>query len=166
MPADTDVLMVLDPESLDAKARFAIDQFLMRGGAVVLATSPYKVGLTGTLSVSPQRSGLAGLARGLRGDDRQTVWCSIPQNASLPVPVERKVGGLSLREIHMMPYPHFPDIRAEGLSRQSPVTATLNQLTLNWASPITLADKMPVGLQAVTAGDKLAAKLDLDRART
>ena len=61
-----------------------------------------------------------------------------PQNASLPIPVPRRVGPVSVNEIVMMPYPHFPDIRREGLNAEHPVTAGLNQLTFNWASPIIL----------------------------
>jgi ABC-2 type transport system permease protein len=38
----------------------------------------------------------------------------------------------------MLPYPHFPDLRKEGLSKDSPITASLGQLTLNWASPVTV----------------------------
>jgi ABC-2 type transport system permease protein len=148
VPADTDVLMVMDPKSLGENGRFAIDQFLMRGGTVVLATSPYAISERGTLRVTPQKSGLAGWLEsyGVTIGDKLVLD---PQNASLPVPVERQVGGFSMREIHMMPYPHFPDIRAAGLSRTSPVTATLNQLTLDWASPISLAAKLPKGLTAV-----------------
>lgn len=59
-----------------------------------------------------------------------------PHNAALPVPVERRLGGITLREIRMLPYPHFPDVRKEGLGQNSPITASLGQLTLNWASPV------------------------------
>lgn len=61
-----------------------------------------------------------------------------PQNAALPIPVERQLGGITVREIHLLPYPHFPDLRKEGLSQNSPITASLGQLTLNWASPVTV----------------------------
>ena len=36
----------------------------------------------------------------------------------------------------MVPYPHFPDIRGADLNPEHPITSSLNQLTLNWASPI------------------------------
>lgn len=61
-----------------------------------------------------------------------------PHNAALPVPVERQLGGITVREIRMLPYPHFPDLRNEELSQDSPITASLVQLTLNWASPVTV----------------------------
>ena len=148
VPADTDVLMVLDPVNLDEKARFAIDQFLMRGGTVVLATSPYGVNLGGTLNLTPQQSGLKDWLAGYGVKIGDSIVLD-PQNAALPVPVERNIGGITLREVQQMPYPQFPDIRAAGLSQDSPVTATLDQLTMNWASPIALAAKLPDGLQAV-----------------
>ena len=39
VPASTSILMVIEPEGLTNKQLFAIDQFLMRGGSVVLALS-------------------------------------------------------------------------------------------------------------------------------
>jgi ABC-2 type transport system permease protein len=50
--------------------------------------------------------------------------------------VERTIGGLPIREIRMLPYPHFPDLRGASLDGAHPITASLEQLTLNWASPI------------------------------
>jgi ABC-2 type transport system permease protein len=61
-----------------------------------------------------------------------------PQNAALPVPVRRQLGPIAVNEIKMMPYPHFPDLRGAGLNGTSPMTASLGQLTLNWASPIVI----------------------------
>ena len=140
VPETADLLMVLAPDDMNDTQRFAIDQFLMRGGGVVLTTSPYNVEITNTLSATRQDSGLKdwlahfgiGIADGMVLD---------PRNASLPIPVEREVGGLRLRQISMVPYPHFPDLRGEELDRTSPVTANLDQLTLNWASPVTIDAK-------------------------
>ena len=65
-----------------------------------------------------------------------------PQNAALPVPTQRYIGGLALPEIRMLPYPHFPDLRGDNLNPDNPITASLGQLTLEWASPIQVdADK-------------------------
>ena len=41
-----------------------------------------------------------------------------------------------MRTIEMAPYPHFPDIRGDDLNLDHPITGSLNQITLNWASPI------------------------------
>ena len=141
VPEDADLLLVLAPEALDEKQLFAIDQFLMQGGSLVLATSPFDADVGETLTASKNPSGLEDWLRhqGLAVEDRMVLD---PQNAALPVPVQRNLGGIAIHEIRMLPYPHFPDIRGEGLNADNPITAALGQVTLNWASPITLdADK-------------------------
>ncbi len=134
-PADADLLMVMSPKQLDEKQLFAIDQFLMQGGTVVLATAPFDVNVGQYLSANEQDSGLtAWLAHmGLTIEKKMVLD---PQNAALPVPVKRYIGPIAVREIRMLPYPHFPDLRQAGLNEQNPITASLQQLTVNWASPI------------------------------
>lgn len=137
VPPEADLLLALAPRALDDKQRFAIDQFLMQGGSVVLVTSPFDVQVSNTLTASKQDSGLKDwLAH--HGITIEESMVLDPRNAALPVPVERYVGGLTFREYRMLPYPHFPDLRGAGLDADNPITATLGQLTLNWASPITV----------------------------
>src|SRR3546814_10400374 len=58
------------------------------------------------------------------------------QSAALPVPVEREVGGVRVRELRMLDYPYFVDARGEGLADGSAPPAGLHELTMSWASPI------------------------------
>ncbi len=137
VPGDADLLLVLAPRDLDDKQRFAIDQFLMRGGSVVLTTSPFDVQLTNTLTATREKSGLEDwLAH--YGLNVGASMVLDPRNAALPVPEQRSIGGIPVREIHMLPYPQFPDLRGASLDRSNPITASLGQLTLNWASPISV----------------------------
>ncbi|MEZ5535596.1 MAG: Gldg family protein [Thiolinea sp.] len=137
VPADTDLLILLAPKQLTEKQLFAVDQFLMQGGSVVIASSPFDITVTNTLAAEKSDSGLTEWLEhnGLKLADSMVLD---PQNAALPVPVPRQVGGLTLNEIQMMPYPHFPDVRRDGLNQQNPMTATLGQLTMNWASPLSV----------------------------
>ncbi|GAB6042959.1 Gldg family protein [Endothiovibrio diazotrophicus] len=137
VPEEADLLLLLAPRELDDRQRFAVDQFLMRGGSVVLATSPFDVQVGNSLKASKEKSGLGDWLAGY-GIDVGDAMVLDPQNAALPVPVERNIGGLSLREIRMLPYPHFPDLRDEELNPDNPITAALGQLTLNWVSPISV----------------------------
>jgi len=137
VPEDADLLLVLAPDNLDEHQRFAIDQFLMRGGSVIVTTSPFDVTVANSFNARKHKSGLEDWLQHLGIDIDETMVLD-PQNAALPIPVERYVGGLALQEIRMLPYPHFPDIRGDGLNGDNPVTATLRQLTLNWASPVTI----------------------------
>lgn len=101
----------------------------------MIASSAFDVSITNALDAKKHTSGLeAWLAHnGLTLENNMVLD---PQNASLPVPVRRQLGSLSLNEIKMMPYPHFPDLRGDGLNTDNPTTSGLGQLTLNWASPV------------------------------
>ena len=61
-----------------------------------------------------------------------------PQNAMLPVPINRDVGGFTVQEIRMVEYPYFVDIRADGMEQGGDITASIPQVMMNWASPIAL----------------------------
>lgn len=137
VPADADLLLVMAPRKLTDKACFAIDQFLMRGGSVVLATSPFDVDIGQSLTAHRVDSGLGDWL----AHDGVTIGASMvldTRDAALPVPVESDLGGIPVREVRMLPYPQFPDLRGASLDAKSPITANLGQLTMNWASPITI----------------------------
>jgi ABC-2 type transport system permease protein len=127
---DADLLLLLAPDKLDEKSLFAVDQFLMQGGTVVIASSPYSANYTGRgLSVQPHDSGLeAWLSHNGLEIGKQLVLD--PQNAAFPLPVTRNVGGFQLQELRMLDYPYFVD--------DNPIVADLPQVTFAWASPITV----------------------------
>lgn len=135
VPESAEMLIVLAPENLGPKAVFAIDQFLMQGGTVLMATAGFNANLQSELSASPSKSGLEDWLQHMGFSIPQKLVLD-PQNAALPIPVPRRVGSVTLNELVMMPYPHFPDVHKTGLNAEHPVTASLAQLTFNWASPI------------------------------
>ena len=142
---DIDVLMVLGGQQFDDKQRFAIDQFLMRGGSVVLCAGAYgmnaNAGPSGAnLSVTKQLGNVNELIThwGIEVEDKLVLD---PQNEAFPVPVERNIMGLSVREIRMLDYPFWVDVRPDGLSEESPIVAGIPAVTLQWVSPLKLTDK-------------------------
>jgi ABC-2 type transport system permease protein len=134
--SEADLLMVVAPENLDQKQLFAIDQFLMRGGTVVLATSPFMSrSAAGNLLMMPRNSGLQEwLAH--HGISIQEQLVLDPRNSAFPVPVTRQVGGFSFQEVAMVDYPYFVDAREDGLNSEHPITSGVPQATMSWASPI------------------------------
>ena len=136
VPASASILLVMEPEALSQKQLFAIDQFLMRGGSVVLATSPYGVRIAGqSLLATPKTTGLADwLAH--HGVSQPQEFVMDPQNAQFPVPVTRRAGGFSFQEMRMLDYPYFVDVREGGLNQDNGITADLPQVTIPWASPV------------------------------
>ncbi|HSN34201.1 MAG TPA: Gldg family protein [Ideonella sp.] len=136
VPADADLLMLLDPEGLDPKQLFAIDQFLMQGGTVIVATAPTGVAFGQAIVARPVTSGLESWLAGY-GLTMSKRLVLDPHSGALPIPVERPVGGgLTVREIQLAPYPYIVDVRGGGLAQNSPVTAGLGQIDVPWAAPI------------------------------
>jgi len=137
---EADILMLVSPKSLDEKQLFAVDQFLMKGGTVIAATSPYSVSFTGgSLSMSPVDSGLSDWLsyQGLTIENSLVMDAS---NASFPIPVTRNVGGFQLQEMRMLDYPYFVDVR-QGLNQDNLITSELPQLTMAWSSPIRIKEE-------------------------
>ena len=118
--AEADILLVVAPDSLDDKGLFAIDQFLMRGGSLVLVTSPYATRASGnnmTLEKADQRpGGMAGPSRH-RNERRPGAG---PAELGLPLPITRQVGAFRFQEITMVDYPFFPDLRPPALNPGPP----------------------------------------------
>ena len=143
-PPSADVLMVLDPADFDAKQVFAIDQFLMRGGTVVVAAGAYRATLAAqSLYASPVQSGLDDwLAH--HGVTVDESFVMDPQNAAFPVPVVREVAGFRFQDVQMRDYPYFIDVRGGGLNEDVPFVSELPQLTVAWASPIDVDEEANV----------------------
>ncbi|MGF1547146.1 MAG: Gldg family protein [Thiotrichales bacterium] len=137
VPGDVDLLLLVAPEQLDTRAVFAVDQFLMQGGTVVLATSPYGIQTQGSVSAKEYDSGLQDWLthHGITIEDQLVLD---PRNAQFPVPTQRNLGGFVVQEIQLVEYPYFVDIRADGMAQGNAPSAGIAQVTLNWASPITL----------------------------
>jgi ABC-2 type transport system permease protein len=145
VPQSAEVLVVVAPEQLSDKQVFAIDQFLMQGGTVVLATSPFAASLTqNSLSMTRRTSGLEEwLAH--NGVKLEESLVMDPQNAAFPIPVSRQASGFTFQEIHMLDYPYFVDVRGEGLESGDEITTGLPQVTVAWPSPIAVDGKKNEG---------------------
>jgi ABC-2 type transport system permease protein len=138
VPTDVDVLVVVAPQNMSDKERYAIDQYLMRGGSVVVSAGNYAIApdqFSGSLGIQPIENGLRDMLAGYGIDVQQSLVMD-PQNEPFPVQVNRNLGGLQVQEIQAMNYPFFVDVRPDGMDRQSPILANLPAVTLNWASPV------------------------------
>lgn len=133
---EADILAVVAPQKLDERSIFAIDQFLMRGGTVVLATSPFTAQLEGdTLRLQDRDSGMQKwLAHNGLVIEKTLVLDK--QNASFYAPISRESGDHKFRDVQMIDYPYFIDLRQPGLATDHAVTSNLPQMTMAWASPI------------------------------
>lgn len=140
VPSEVDVLVLVGPRQMTDRDRFAIDQYLMRGGAVTAAVSPYALTpdqMSGGLALRPIEGGIGDLL----AEYGITVESSLvmdPQNQPFPVVVNGQGGQSQAQRIQAIDYPFFVDIRSDGMAMESPLVSNLPAVTLNWASPVTV----------------------------
>ncbi len=135
VPAQTDLLLLLAPRELDDRQLLAVDQFLMQGGTVVAAASPFKLGLRGRLSAEARPTGLEDWLAD-KGLELPQRFVLDPRNSAFPVPIQRNIGGFIIQEAQLVDYPFFVDIRRDGMDRSSGLLSGIEQLTMSWASPL------------------------------
>jgi ABC-2 type transport system permease protein len=138
VPGEIDVLVVIAPQNLGERELFSIDQYLMRGGAVVLAT--------GSFMLSPQQFGGGIMMQATEGGVQELLasygvevddaFVLDPRNEPFPQQRQRQVGNMSVVELEQVNYPFFVDVRPDGMSQESPIVANLPAVTMHWASPI------------------------------
>lgn len=140
---EVDVLLLVAPQQLNDLERFAVDQYLMQGGSVVVLSGSYQLDLppgAQTLNLKPVQGGLNDLLA-TYGVAIDPTLVMDRQNEPFPVPVNRDIGGVTVQEIKHIAYPFFVDVRASGMNPKSPIVANLPAVTLNWPSPLLLAPK-------------------------
>lgn len=138
--ADIDVLLLIAPHDLSDVERYAVDQFLMRGGSLIVAGGNQQIGisnLTGDLTLEPTLDGVQDLLTHY-GVTVQDGVVMDTQNEPFPVPVVRDLGGVQVREYQSINYPFFVDVRPATMDSGNPMLAGLTTLTLNWASPLAI----------------------------
>ncbi len=149
VPGDVDVLVVIAPQGMSDKERFAIDQYLMRGGAVVVAAGNYVLSqqqFPGGLTMDPVTDGLQEMLQSY-GITVENSMVLDPQNEPFPVQVARQVGNMQVVEIQQASYPYFVDVRPNSMDKQSPIVANLPAVTMQWVSPLTLDQEKMQGRQ-------------------
>lgn len=139
VPPDVDTLVVIAPQNISDKERYAIDQYLMRGGSVIVGAGNYSIAQSpaGGLALEPLQNGLNEMLASYGVQISPTLVLD-PQNEPFPVQVARNVGGMTVQEIQAINFPFFPDIRSNAMDRSQPIVSQLPAVTMNFASPVTL----------------------------
>jgi len=151
VPADVDVLLLIAPQGLTDKGRYAVDQYLMRGGALVVAGGNYQLSplqLSGSLTIEAVQDGLKDVldSYGVKVGDALVMD---PRNEPFPVQVQRQVGAMNVVEIQQVNYPFFVDVRQDSMTTANPIVSNLSAVTLQWASPVELDPDKNKDRQAV-----------------
>jgi ABC-2 type transport system permease protein len=146
VPYDVDLLLVLKPRELGDRESYNLDQYLMRGGRVVLCSGRFDVQLDRSgLSVLPMATGLEDwLAH--NGITVEPTMVLDDRNQALPIPEVRQTAIGQIQTWVMAPYPYLVHVQDEGFVNGD-VAATLEAVGIYWGSPITVDEEATGGLE-------------------
>ncbi len=146
--SEVDVLLVLKPKNLGETEIYNLDQYLMRGGRVIVCAGNYDVNFgAGGLSLAPVESGLEEwLAH--HGVTIEPTLVLDDRNQPLPIPEVRSTPFGSMRTWRLAPYPYLVQVREEGF-RNSEITASLDSVGVYWGSPLRIDEEAARGLQVL-----------------
>lgn len=151
VPDDVETLVLAGPASLDPKSVENVDQFVMRGGALVVFAGRYRLTPAAGLAVEKVTTGLEPMFQkwGITvGDD----MVMDTKSDVFPVPENRDLGnGLIVREMRQAPYPFFVRIAGDQVSSSSAITSGLTGSVMHWASPVKADAKVGDDEHKVTA---------------
>ncbi len=142
VPDEVETLILAGPSNLSSKAADNVDQFVMRGGALVVLDGRYRLAMSQGLGVEKVTTGLEALFTkwGIKVGDDMVLD---KKNDAFPIPENRDVGnGMMVRELHQLPYPYFVKMQGGQLDGDSVITSGLAGAVLHWGSPITADAKV------------------------
>ena len=147
LPAELDVLLLINTPILKRKMLYAIDQFVMKGGALIVMLDPFVRFDKASSLITPEPSKAINdisdllLAYGVRYKGKYVVGDAA---AGAPVTDQRQV---------TMSYPYWMRLRAGSLSTSHDVTASLNEVFFIEPGELSL-DKKDSVLPLVTTTEK------------
>lgn len=162
IPADIDVLMLVQPMFLTADAAYAIDQYVLGGGRVLAFVDPNSetnpMGAQGMpLPMSPEVGKLLA-AWGVKIDDTKVI--GDPRLA-------RRVqfGGRGGRGGTVSDYLAWLQIGKENINEKDPLAASIEKLHMASAGAITKIDGATTVIQPIVETSHKAGLIDVDKVR-
>jgi ABC-2 type transport system permease protein len=153
--ADVDLLVVLKPKNLSDQAVFALDQYLMRGGRVILCAGAYETQFSQQgIQVLPLQTGLEDWLKHL-GVEMPRELVLDEQNRPLPIPERRMTPLGTLLTWRMAPYPYLVEVAGDGLVSRE-MLAGLDAVGVYWGSPVkvSLPEGSPLQMRTVLQSSK------------
>jgi len=135
---DLAVLVVVSPRNLTEAQLFEIDQYVMRGGKLLV--------LADSFDRSERSGGIEGIAA------QPTNFADLLRHYGLelqPSVILDRSFGLAPMGRALMPYPYWIFVRKQGFNPRHRAVANLAGLTLPWTQPLSEATTKPAGVQFV-----------------
>ncbi|MGH6945229.1 MAG: GldG family protein, partial [Geminicoccaceae bacterium] len=160
---DVDVLMLAQPQKLDAASLYGIDQFVMRGGRVVAFVDPFAEALQARQPgmPPPQGSAIKTLEPLLKAWGVQIADDKVIGDRSAAQRVTAYVRGRQA-VIDYLPWLSFG---ADNLAQNDVVVGELQRLNLHSAGAITARDGATTKIEPLLVSSPLAMEIDTDKNR-
>ena len=128
VPPEVNLLIIAGPNRVPERVQYQIDQYIMRGGRVIVLIDPIRLPEDGTLQGVPVESGLEALLAhyGVRVQKSMVVDRALCAQASF--------SGGYIR--YTIPYPYWPKAVPDLLNRKDPITNRLESIVLPWVAPL------------------------------
>ncbi|MEZ4752802.1 MAG: Gldg family protein [Bdellovibrionota bacterium] len=135
---EADILLLVSPENLNENQVFAVDQFLMKGGTVVINTSPFSISRSQNAIIA--KNSTSGLEKWLKhnGIEIENSMVLDEQSGGYPIQVQKGI----IQELHLIQYPYFIDIRDSGMPTENAPTKGIPQLSMSWSSPLKISNNL------------------------
>ncbi len=154
VPREVDVLLVVHPKEMTARTRFAIDQYLLAGGAAMIFVDPYA-----------EAEGMEGQMVGQTIDgsnlaDMFAAWGLIYD--PLHVVGDRLTARKVLAQDQNRPVEYLPwlELRGPNISRTSPITSGIDTVAVASAGHIRAAENATIKLDPLLVTSPGSALID------
>jgi len=147
VPSNIEALVIVAPMNFTDTELYAIDQYLMRGGSVIMTASNYMIisnPYIGGLELSPINGGVKALLASYGVNLSDNVIMDT-QNEPFPISVTRDVGGYQVQDLKTVQYPFSEDITTATMDTQSPILSGLTGVSMYWSSPVELDATLNAG---------------------
>jgi ABC-type uncharacterized transport system involved in gliding motility auxiliary subunit len=141
IPGEVSTLIILQPGALSPMDKFRIDQFLMRGGNLIVAASGMEVGFGQQFMASTANPDLTEFLKGY-GIELGADMINEPK-ANHFIPFVQPINAF---QVVKFPYPPWVVVTKDGLSQESLVTKGNAALIMPYTSSVkTIPEKLPTG---------------------
>ncbi|MCK4411963.1 MAG: GldG family protein [Candidatus Eisenbacteria sp.] len=156
VPGSIDLLLVVGPAQVPDRVQYQIDQYLMRGGRMIVLVDAVRLPEGGGLQALPVESGI---------EDLLAHYGVRPQKALVldrsPFCAPASFSGGFVR--YTLPYPYWPKTVPELLNAEHPITKRLESLVFPWVAPLELDVPIAPGdplerIEELTAAEREARK--------
>ncbi len=142
IPETIDALVMLGPQTqVSERARYQLDQFLMRGGSLAVFLTNYRADMR-NLQPEEIHHGMEGFLGQLGVVVNRDLVIDRAQNGKLRVPVRQG------RYLVQLPVNHPVIPRVTDLDKDSPIVKGLDQMLFPFASSLTVNEPLAPGLEA------------------